>query len=109
MAFESFPSCLSPGIPDHIHVYTKNSRYLYVEGNPKTEPNVEITAEQYRRHMTDPTVISHENHRRNFEAFIESLDSGQDFCINSSEAQKAVEVILAIYKSAGEHKAVKLG
>jgi predicted dehydrogenase len=57
----------------------------------------------------DPAAIGHENHRRNFEAFIESLDSGQDFCINGSEARKAVEVILAIYKSAGEHKAVNLG
>ncbi len=59
--------------------------------------------------VADPAAISHENHRRNFEAFIESLDSGRDFCINSSEARKAVEVILAIYKSAGQHKTVKLG
>ncbi len=59
--------------------------------------------------MADPAAISHENHRRNFEAFIESLDSGRDFCINSSEARKAVEVILAIYESAKERKAVKLG
>lgn len=59
--------------------------------------------------VADPAAISHENHRRNFEAFIESLDSGRDFCINSSEARKAVEVILAIYKSAKERKAVKLG
>ncbi len=57
----------------------------------------------------DPAAISHENHKRNFEAFIESLDSGRDFYINGSEARKAVEVILAIYKSAGQHKAIKLG
>jgi predicted dehydrogenase len=59
--------------------------------------------------VADPAAISYENHKRNFQAFIESLDSGQDFCINGSEAQKAVEVILAIYKSSKEHKAVKLG
>lgn len=59
--------------------------------------------------VADPAAISHENHRRNFQAFIESLDSGRDFCINSSEARKAVEVILAIYESAKERKAVKLG
>lgn len=59
--------------------------------------------------VADPAAISHENHRRNFEAFIDSLDSGRDFCINSSEARKAVEVILAIYESAKERKTVKLG
>ncbi len=59
--------------------------------------------------VADPAAISHENHKRNFRAFIDSLDGSRDFCINSSEARKAVEVILAIYKSAGEHKAIKLG
>lgn len=59
--------------------------------------------------VADPAAISHENHKRNFRAFIDSLDSSRDFCINSSEARKAVEVILAIYKSAKERKAVKLG
>ena len=59
--------------------------------------------------VADPAAISHENHKRNFRAFIDSLDRGRDFCINSSEARKAVEVILAIYKSAKERKAVKLG
>jgi UDP-N-acetyl-2-amino-2-deoxyglucuronate dehydrogenase len=59
--------------------------------------------------VADPAAISYENHRRNFKTFIDSLESGQDFFIDGNEARKAVEVILAIYKSAKEHKAVKLG
>jgi predicted dehydrogenase len=52
--------------------------------------------------------FSYENHTRNFQAFIEALESGGDFLISGPEARKAVEVILAIYKSAKEKKPVKL-
>jgi len=58
--------------------------------------------------VADPAAISYENHTRNFQAFIESLESGKDFWIDGREARKAVEVILAIYKSAKEEKAIKL-
>jgi predicted dehydrogenase len=58
--------------------------------------------------VADPAAISYENHTRNFQAFIESLESGKDFWIDGREARKAVEVILAIYKSAKEQKLIKL-
>ncbi len=58
--------------------------------------------------VSDPAAISYENHTRNFQAFIESLESGEDFWIDGREARKAVEVILAIYKSAKEQKLIKL-
>ncbi len=56
----------------------------------------------------DPGAISHENHTRNFKAFIDALASGEDFCINASQARKAVQVVLAIYESAAEQKPVRL-
>jgi UDP-N-acetyl-2-amino-2-deoxyglucuronate dehydrogenase len=58
--------------------------------------------------VADPAAISHENHRRNFKAFIDALETGEDFWISGSEARKAVEVILSIYKSAKEQKIIKL-
>jgi len=58
--------------------------------------------------VADPAAISYENHTRNFQAFIKALESGEDFWIDGREARKAVEVILAIYKSAKEQKPVKL-
>ncbi len=58
--------------------------------------------------VADPAAISYQNHTRNFQAFIEALESGGDFWISGPEARKAVEVILAIYKSAKEQKPVKL-
>jgi predicted dehydrogenase len=58
--------------------------------------------------VADPAAITHENHTRNFKAFLDALESGEDFWIGGPEARKAVEVILAIYKSAKEQKPVKL-
>jgi predicted dehydrogenase len=58
--------------------------------------------------VADPAAISYENHTRNFKAFLDTLESGEKFWIDGREARKAVEVILAIYKSAKEQKPVKL-
>src|SRR4030042_4529013 len=55
-----------------------------------------------------PAAIMHDNHTRNFKAFLEAVESGEDFWIDGREARKAVEVILAIYKSATEQRPVKL-
>ena len=57
----------------------------------------------------DPGAIDFENHRRNFAAFLEALEGGGDFEISGAEARKAVEVILAIYRSARERRVVELG
>ncbi|MEN6574820.1 MAG: Gfo/Idh/MocA family oxidoreductase [Phycisphaerales bacterium] len=58
--------------------------------------------------VADPAAITHENHTRNFKAFLESLEKNERFWIDGAEARKAVEVILAIYRSAKEGKLVKL-
>ena len=58
--------------------------------------------------VADPAAIGHENHRRNFQAFLEAIDKNEPFRISGPEARKAVEVILAIYASAREQKPVKL-
>ena len=58
--------------------------------------------------VSDPAAITHDNHTRNFKAFLEALETGEDFWIDGAEARKAVEIILAIYKSAKEQKPVKL-
>jgi len=58
--------------------------------------------------VADPAAIDYQNHTRNFKAFIDAIETGKDFCIGADQARKAVEVILAIYKSAREKKPVKL-
>lgn len=54
--------------------------------------------------VSDPGAIPFEPHARNISAFIESVEKGINFEINGLEARKAVEIVLAVYKSAGEGK-----
>jgi len=58
--------------------------------------------------VADPAAILHENHTRNFKAFIDALETGGNFCLSGTEARKAVQLILAIYKAAKGKKLVKL-
>lgn len=57
---------------------------------------------------SDPRDISSENHRRNFACFLEALDKGIDPELDGTEARKAVEIVLAVYKSAKSGRSVDL-
>lgn len=58
---------------------------------------------------SEPMAIPYENFTRNIKAFIDALESGEEFCLNAKEARKAVELVLAIYQSAKEQRIVRLG
>ena len=57
---------------------------------------------------SDPRAISHDNHRRQMENLICSIDRGEPHLVDGSEGRKAVEIILAIYQSNQEEQAVNL-
>ena len=59
--------------------------------------------------MADPAAITHENHTRNFQAFLDALEHGREFTISGAEARKSVALIRAIYQSAKEKRLVELG
>ncbi|OFY59772.1 MAG: hypothetical protein A2X04_08935 [Bacteroidetes bacterium GWF2_41_9] len=54
--------------------------------------------------VSDPAAIPFEPHARNISAFLKSIETHKQFEIDGHEARKAVEIILAIYKSAKEMK-----
>lgn len=54
--------------------------------------------------VSDPAALSFEPHAKNIAAFINSIENGLQFEISGSEARKAVEIILAVYKSALEKR-----
>ncbi len=92
-------------------VYTEDSFTTWQFADKRPED------EQIRRQFSqiaggggkeDPGNILYENHRRNFQSFLDALEAGGEFCINPQQARRTVEVILAIYKAAREHKLVKL-
>ncbi len=58
----------------------------------------------------DPTKkMTHEAHRRQITDTVEAILDDREPLVNGEEGKKAVEIILAIYKSGKENKKVKLG
>jgi len=57
---------------------------------------------------SDPAAISHHGFTREFTDFCSALDKGTDPLIPGREARDAVEVIVALYRSAAEGRPVKL-
>ncbi len=57
---------------------------------------------------SDPGAIKFQGHQRQFEDFVEALETGKSPLVDGQEARKSVEIILAIYQSACEGKRVIL-
>ena len=57
---------------------------------------------------SDPSAISFEGHRRQFADFVKAIEAGRKPLVDGPEGRKAVEIILAIYKSARSGRPVKL-
>jgi len=92
-----------------INVENSIAVWQFADEKPQdAEVRARFTAIQGGGGVSDPAAITHENHTRNFKAFLESLETGKDFWISGPEARKAVEVILAIYRSAKEGRLIKL-
>ena len=56
----------------------------------------------------DPKAISFVGHQRQFEDFVAALRSGRAPMVDGAEGRKAVELILAIYRSAQSGRTVRL-
>jgi UDP-N-acetyl-2-amino-2-deoxyglucuronate dehydrogenase len=56
----------------------------------------------------DPKAISFVGHQRQFEDFVTALSAGRAPMVDGREGRKAVELILAIYRSARTGKTVRL-
>jgi predicted dehydrogenase len=57
---------------------------------------------------SDPANIDFEGHRRQFNDVIRSVETGKAPMIHGEEARKAVELVLAIYRSAEEKRQIRL-
>lgn len=57
---------------------------------------------------SDPSAISHEYHARQLRDFVQALESGRRPLVDGREGRRAVETILAIYRSAETGRVVEL-
>ncbi|HOV64090.1 MAG TPA: Gfo/Idh/MocA family oxidoreductase, partial [Spirochaetia bacterium] len=56
----------------------------------------------------DPAAIGYQGHRKQFEEAIAAIKAGKKPLVDGREARKAVEIILAVYRSAETGREVKL-
>jgi predicted dehydrogenase len=57
---------------------------------------------------SNPAAISYEYHRRQLADFVQAIQTGKEPLVDGREGRKAVEIILAIYRSAETGRAVEL-
>ncbi len=62
----------------------------------------------FKAGASDPRGITHVGHRDQLTDFLEAIDSGRDPVVDGREGRKSVEIIRAIYRSAGSGQVVGL-
>lgn len=76
-----------------------------IENN--TKQDIVLQPTRYSSAAT-PTAISVDNHKRQFADVINALQTGTKPLIDVREGRRAVDLILAIYRSAEEHRVIDL-
>jgi UDP-N-acetyl-2-amino-2-deoxyglucuronate dehydrogenase len=62
----------------------------------------------FKAGASDPRGITHVGHRDQLIDFLEAIDHGRDPIVDGREGRKSVEIIRAVYQSAGSGQVVKL-
>ena len=108
-----------PGLPARVELYgvsgsmIADSAGIRVLKCTPPEPNDEQVLRECGTVVpvagaSDPGAIPAENHRRNFADFLRALDAGAEPELSGREARKAVEIVLAVYRSAQTGQPVDL-
>jgi predicted dehydrogenase len=109
-----------PGYPktiavhgDHGSVVIEQEDVLRWDFTPETDADRAIR-ERFAQKVgasggsSDPSAISHVYHARQLADFLDALQTGRKPLVDGREGRKAVEVILAVYRSAETGKVVEL-
>ncbi len=109
-----------PGLPKTIAVHgdrgsvvVEQEDVLRWDFTPET-PEDQATRQRFAQKVgasggsSDPAAISHVYHARQLGDFVETLQTGRKPLVDGREGRRAVELILAIYRSAETGKVVEL-
>lgn len=111
-------TCSYPGLPKRVEVMGASGSAVMVDDEftvwsfaEERAEDAELkagTASGIGGGASDPKSIGIEGHRRVYADFVEAVLSGRPSSVTGPEARRAVELILAIYKSSREGKPVRL-
>jgi predicted dehydrogenase len=109
-----------PGLPKTIAIHgdkgsvvVEQEDVLRWEFTPETDEDQRIR-ERFAQKVgasggaSNPSAISHEYHRRQLADFVEAIHANRPPLVDGREGRRAVEVILAIYRSAQTGRVVVL-
>ena len=109
-----------PGLPKTVAVHgdrgtavIEQEDVLRWEFAPETEED-RATRQRFAQKVgasggsSNPAAISHVYHARQLADFVQALESGRKPLVDGREGRKAVEVILAVYRSAAAGRVVEL-
>jgi predicted dehydrogenase len=111
---------IHPGLPKTIAVHgdrgtvvIEQEDVLRWDFTPETEDDRTIKRHFEQRvgasgGSSNPAAISHVYHARQLTDFVQALESGRKPLVDGREGRRAVEVILAIYRSAATGRVVEL-
>jgi predicted dehydrogenase len=109
-----------PGLPKTIAVHgdrgtavIEQEDVLRWDFTPETDADREVKARFAQKvgasgGASDPAAISHVYHARQLADFLEAIQSGRRPAVDGREGRRAVEVILAVYRSAETGRPVEL-
>ena len=102
-----------PGFPQRLEIHgdkgtiileaDKIKNWLIGEEEDKADNAEKISGTG----ASDPMAISYEGHRRQIQDFIDAIKEDREPFVNGEEGRKALEIVLAIYKSSREGRPVK--
>ncbi len=112
-------TAIFPGLPARVELagtegtIISETSCLKVFEFAKPDPGDAAIREQFGKPpvvggASDPKAISADNHRRNFQAFLDALDAGKEPDLNAREARKAVQIVLSVYESAKTGRPVEI-
>jgi predicted dehydrogenase len=104
-----------PGFPERLEIHGEKGTIVLEGGKIKTweiqgtkEKPGEIAAAEKTGGASDSMAISIEGHLAQYRDFIDAIHEDREPKVNGIEGRKALEIVLAIYQSSKEGRAVQL-
>lgn len=112
----SAATSLWPGQPKRLEVHGKHGSVVItddaitswqVEGEGDRSAADDAVAPAGGGAFADPMAISFENHRRQFEDFLDAIDQDRSPLVDGAEGMRSVRLVEAIYRSVREGRPVR--
>ncbi len=103
-----------PGFPERLEIHGEKGSVILEGGKIKSweiqgmkHKRKDFTADEKSGGASDPMAISIDGHLAQYRDFIDAIHKNREPLVDGIEGRKALEIVLAIYRSSREGKAVE--